>query len=537
MLNQNLFNVDRIADGLSLRLENNLRPEAVFDFSWLIRCRVKILIVTDSFSGGFNETTGFHLGQIIKILGDDPWSHIQFDVTKAHRESSSEADVIDNFRFDEHDLSQYSQIWLFGISRQGFGPTMSPAELRAVSEFMDAGGGLFATGDHEDLGNQLAAEIPRARSMRRWYYPNPGPNGEPVAPDQTGPNSHDTIVNFGMGGTQTDSEPQQIRPRLYTRKLPIGSFVSQVFRYPHPLLCGPDGVINYLPDHMHEGLCEVPGNLGNSWTFDGQTFVEYPSKDGYQQRPEVVAYATNNHSGDEFGVLAAYDGHRVDVGRVVVDATWHHWFNINTLPYINASDPAHPSYNPATVAKWEEIKAYYRNVAVWLASPSLQRCIRNGGWIRVLGNHDIAMTSRSLEKVKDPLTYYIQLGTLARDALGRGASQCQTVRWILDLLYPLPMKFPFEIDPWVQGNLDESIKELPRRFDFAEFETAVIGAAIHEAREKFSRTRSPQKLLDQDDGSAVEEVLRAGAVRGLEIFSKEIEVSFERTRKMFAQVR
>jgi hypothetical protein len=112
-----------------------------------------------------------------------------------------------------------------------------------------------------------------------------------------------------------------------------------------------------------------------------------------------------------------------------------------------------------------------------------------------------------------------------------------TVRWILDLLYPLPMKFPFEIDPWVQGNLEESIKELPRRFDFTEFETAVIGAAIHEAREKFSRTRSPQKLLDQDDGLAVEEVLRAGAVRGLEIFSKEIEVSFERTREMFAQVR
>lgn len=32
-----------------------------------------------------------------------------------------------------------------------------------------------------------------------------------------------------------------------------------------------------------------------------------------------------------FGVVGAFDGHRAGVGRVVVDATWHHWFDMNLV--------------------------------------------------------------------------------------------------------------------------------------------------------------------------------------------------------------
>jgi len=286
-------------------------------------------VVTDSFSGGFGTSPGFHLGQVLDIINNDPWSHINFNFTKAHRQVSGEAGVIDNFDFSSYDLDQYSQVWLFGINRQSQGGELSDVELRHLTEFMDAGGGVFATGDHEDLGNPLAAEVPRVRSMRRWYYPNPGPNGEPVAPAQSGADRHDTLVG---GGTQTDPDPQEIRPRYYFRFTGGSSVILHRVKYPHPVLCGPNGVINYLPDHMHEGLCEVPSDLSKNYTFDGVPFEEYPSKDGSQEAPEVIAWAVNNVTNDEFGVLAAYDGHEVDVGRVVVDATWHHWFNINIAP-------------------------------------------------------------------------------------------------------------------------------------------------------------------------------------------------------------
>ncbi|MEJ6404269.1 hypothetical protein [Yoonia sp. 2307UL14-13] len=513
-----------------LSIRDRLTPEVVFDRRWLFRCRVKILVVTDSFAGGFGMTAGFHLGQALAIVNADPWSHIQFSFAKAHRGQSGEDDVIDNFRFDDHDLDQYSQIWMFGIERTNNGTPLSETELRAVSEFMDGGGGVFATGDHEDLGNSMCAEVPRVRSMRRWWYSNPGPNGEPVAPAQSGADRHDTLVG---GGTQTDPDPQMIRPRLYQRTLLAGSVLKKVVRYPHPVLCGPSGILNYLPDHMHEGLCEVPDDLGNSWTFDGQEFTEYPDdSNGVQVRPEVIAYADNNVNAQEFGVLGAYDGHRADVGRVVVDATWHHWFNINTMPYANASDPAHPSYTPATVAKWREIQEYFRNVAVWLARPSLQRCIRNGGWIRTLGDFDIAITFQPLNRVRDHQLYFWQLGTFAKDALGRSASRCQLTLWILDILFPrefIELENPFipdrrrpEIDP-------------PGGLDFEEFETVALGAAIHGALETFGDVKDPEKLID-DDGAAFEKVLRDSSRRGVETFVESFRANGADVERMLRKM-
>lgn len=82
-------------------------------------------------------------------------------------------------------------MWLFAVE-SSFGPALDAPELRAISEFMDGGGGIFATGDHEDLGVAMCGAIPRVRSMRKWHWPDPGPNGEPVAPSAGGPDRFDT---------------------------------------------------------------------------------------------------------------------------------------------------------------------------------------------------------------------------------------------------------------------------------------------------------------------------------------------------------
>ena len=255
----------------------SVRPDIFFDLKWWRKCRVKLLIVTDSSSGGFGPTEGFHLGQILAVLADDPWSHVTFDVTKAHRQASATADL-PNFRFDTHDLSAYSQVWLFGITTTQ--DPLSAGELKALSQFMDAGGGVFATGDHQDLGRPLCGEVPRVRSMRRWHWPNAGPNGEPVAPDQSGTERHDTVMHLSAGGNQSDAVPQPIRPRFYSRHAGFG-LVPKVARFPHPVLCGPAGVIDLLPDHMHEGRCEVPSDLSRTFTFAGYTTTEYPTVNGH----------------------------------------------------------------------------------------------------------------------------------------------------------------------------------------------------------------------------------------------------------------
>lgn len=483
------------------------RPDILFDLRWWLTCKVRILIVTDSTSGGFGPTAGFHLGEILNVLGDDPWSHVVFQVTKAHRQADATADL-SNFRFNAHDLSQYSQIWLFGISTT-LDP-LSPGELKALAQFMDQGGGVFATGDHQDLGRPICAEVPRVRSMRRWYWPNPGPNGEPVAPDQSGPLRHDTVMDVdpatpGLQGDQSDKVPQPIRPRWYTRRVGSG-IIHWVHRFPHSVLCGPSGVIQYLPDHMHEGRCEVPSDLTKSYTFDGYTSVEYPAVGGRQETPEVIAWATTRNTDNaDFGVLAAYDGHRAGVGRVLVDATWHHWFNINLVGFVNATNPAHPTYDPAVIPKWEAIKAYYRNVGAWLARPSLQDCLRNGGWLIVIGYYDILITYRDLKVVPNKLMYYWQLGVFAKDALGRLASQCQATRWVIDLIDWLEIR----IDPWPPPRMPP-LPDPPPWMNLGELETVALGGAVHNLLDAFGEEREAQGLLDRR-GKEVYAVARKGA--------------------------
>jgi hypothetical protein len=486
-----------------------LDPAVLFDIRWLWRCRIRILMVTDSGSGGFGPVAGFHLGEILNILAADPWPHVTFEVTRAHRQASPEADVIDSIRFDSHDLSVYDQVWLFGINRAGPDP-LSDAELRAISQFMDAGGGVFATGDHENLGLALAGEVPRVRSMRRWYYPGPGPNGEPVAPAQTGAARHDTLVDpaGAPGPDQSDAVPQTIRPRWYTRFASSGIFLRRI-RYPHPVLCGSMGVIDFLPDHMHEGLCEVPANLNQSFTFDGYTVTEYPTLAGHQQVPEVIAWAdSHGTTATQFGVLAAYDGHRVNVGRVLVDATWHHWFNINLVGFVNATTPGHPTYDPAVVPRWEEIKAYFRNVGVWLARASKQNCIRNGGWLLVSRYYDILITYQPFKHVEDRLKYFWQVGVFARDALGRLAPQCQQVLWLADVLEGLELS----LDPWKQ--LPQPEPEPDPWIDTDLVELVALGGAIDAVLHNTRDEKEAESLMERG-GDQLHELARQGAARAV----------------------
>lgn len=77
---------------------------------------------------------------------------------------------ITNFRFDNATHfapDMYDEAWLFGIET---GPGIDATELRSISDFMNGGGGVFATGDHGALGKAMGGEIPRVRSMRLWDH-------------------------------------------------------------------------------------------------------------------------------------------------------------------------------------------------------------------------------------------------------------------------------------------------------------------------------------------------------------------------------
>jgi len=485
---------------LSIVREARIPADLSFDLARWWRCNLKVLVVTDSSSGGYSKTEGFHLGLALDVIENDGWPHVAFQFTKAHRTQPGSGPVdLTDFRFNDHDLNQYSQIWLFGISRDT--NPLLPAELEALSRFMnERQGGVFATGDHEDLGKAISGEVPRVRSMRRWAYPAARAGGRPVAPPRDGNDRHNTIAS----GTESDSTPQMITPRFYTRTSNQG-FLRYTAHYPHPVLCGPTGPINYLPDHMHEGECEVPGDLTGSYNFDGYSGDEYPTVNGARVSPEVIATAQSNGTNDSsFGVLSTYDGHAAGVGRVLCDATWHHWFNTNLRGSIENYDNAgSPGYSAADAEAWLEIKAYFRNIGPWLATPHHQRCLRNGGFLLVSRYNDFVITYRNLDTVDNRLGYFFGMGTVARDALGRLASQCQTTQVAVEALEEIEL-LP---DPWKGLGPDD-----PYGIDRDVLERVALGGAIHFVAEQFAEENF--EALMEEALDKVEAIAKRGARAG-----------------------
>jgi hypothetical protein len=66
---------------------------------------------------------------------------------------------------------------------------------------------------------------------------------------------------------------------------------------------------------------------------------------------------TRINSGDRatfyFGTVGVYDGHQANVGRIAVDSTWHHFFDINLI-----GDPIAVIANQNDIAGASEQKGF-----------------------------------------------------------------------------------------------------------------------------------------------------------------------------------
>ena len=102
-----------------------------------------------------------------------------FQVTKANREADPDADIQDFNFATSANLLDYDVIWMVGDGglndtsqppvMEGTKPPLDAAQLNAIANFMEQGGGVFAVGDHYSLGSSMCGQIPRVRLMRSWY--------------------------------------------------------------------------------------------------------------------------------------------------------------------------------------------------------------------------------------------------------------------------------------------------------------------------------------------------------------------------------
>ncbi len=527
-----------------------IKPELFYPY--LLPCRVRLLIVVDGldFSG-----LDFGLSTFVQTLLDIPGNHVRFQITLAHIFNATPDQLlaaeprihrrIDRFRFDldDHFTSElYDEVLLFGIATSFVGrgndstgtpyPTdrLSDRELGRITQFLNARGGLFATGDHGSLGRPLSHAIPRARGMRLWQSTSAQDDLDQVS--MVGQRRNDTN-RLGADGVsqfddQSDDVPQQVQPKLYSR---TSGFTSAT--WPHPLLCGPSGVIRVMPDHPHEGECVEPSDTGKSLVFDGEALgPEYPpaTDGGPRPLPEVISTNTvlsgTTSSGKQptlsqsFGGIAAYDGHRAGIGRVVTDATWHHFVNINLV-----GDADYPNNqvkglgflaSPTGQAHFEAIKAYFRNIAVWLAPPERLACMHvRLAWRLVWHSRvlEAVLTTREIKLESVSVSTLRLIGVHARDVLGRTASRCQSLRLVLDLVLERawPELVP-EIDPWLpetrRGKGDDILW-----FDPHPVLDIAFGAALVALKENFPDP--DPKDAESFDAKQVEAVIAEGARLGV----------------------
>jgi hypothetical protein len=410
------------------------RKWGVLPGPWLWATHLRILFVLDGRIDTGRTSGCFGLGLVLDTLRDNSFAWwVRFEVDVVRRDDGTQRQCAPdspdenpagfNFRFTNagFDIDEYDQIWFFGDfpSNEPNNPDdamyspLSGAELKVLADWMDRGGGVFATGDHSNLGASMCSRIPRVRSMRKW-------TAAQGVPPQHGPERHETTQ--GAPGTTTtyaeeeDAVPQTIEPvyRPTATSIAIRTYV------PHPLLCARDGVIDQFPDHMHEGEVIVGDavQLDQPLGIPGYAGVEYPAATDPQQprpRPQVVAYgrttpqwqhADGPVNPKRFPLIGAYDGDPAGIGRVVVDSTWHHWFSVNTYGLRDLNPPV-----------YEHMQAYYRNVALWLATPT-QRAL-------------MLFASAWGVVVADPMAFPValrrnlwQVGEKAVDVIGRTATQC-----------------------------------------------------------------------------------------------------------------
>jgi len=369
-----------------------------FPLPWFGECTPKILVVTDNLN--YQQMDDFGLTEFVDTLRASTIHSMTPIVMTAqfnpHAMATLSYDAatrhISNYKFTDATYgvlkSRYDVVFILSISGE-FGQQLTDelGALEAITAFMQAGGGVFATGDHEDLGAGMCKYIPRVRNMRHWT------NTAPQVVPSAGGTDRLTTNLPGRGdivysndeyefSDQSDQFPQRLYVNFRTEAGGIG--------LAHPLLQVPasNRAIEVFPDHPHEGECVIPNDLTTKLA-DNTTDEWPPLATGSRVSPEMVALTMSHGNAfpgkaavtpRSFIAICAYDGHRTSVvdsagitswlGRVVTDSTWHHFVNINIKPGLSA----------LAGRNLQDIKQYYANLATWLMPKNTRFC-RRFPWI------------------------------------------------------------------------------------------------------------------------------------------------------------
>jgi hypothetical protein len=259
----------------------------------------------------------------------DEEGHALYEVTARDRETNRDGDDEVLSRLDSTD---FDELWLFAVDA---GDGLTEADCKGITRFRQRGGGIFSTRDHQDLGASLCTlgGIGRAHFFHSKHQD----------PDET---RHE----------RDDQETKDISwPNYHSGSNGDYQLVTPIAPM-HELLHNPSslsGRIEYFPAHPHEGGVGVP---------EGESHAR------------VIATGVSQVTKRPFNLIVAFekeqDGHGHQLGRAVAESSFHHFVDYNWdtsmgCPSFLAEPPG--DQIKGEPERLEDVKAYVRNLAKWLA--------------------------------------------------------------------------------------------------------------------------------------------------------------------------
>jgi hypothetical protein len=252
-----------------------------------------------------------------------------YEVTARDRETNTEGDDEVLSRLDSTD---YDELWLFAVDS---GDGLTEADCRSITRFRQRGGGILSTRDHHDLGSSLCT---LGGVGRAHFF-----HSKNQDPDET---RHE----------RDDQETKEISWPNYHSGSNGDYQVLTPLEPLHELLhnaSSPAGHIEYFPAHPHEGGVGIP---------EGES------------RARVIATGVSLTTKRPFNLIVAFekepDRHGNLLGRAIAESSFHHFVDYNWdtsmgCPSFLAEPPGDQIKREPE--KLDDVKAYVRNLAFWLA--------------------------------------------------------------------------------------------------------------------------------------------------------------------------
>jgi len=233
------------------------------------------------------------------------------------------------------DRSDFDELWLFAVDN---GDGLSKEDCAGITRFRQRGGGILATRDHQDLGSSICT-IGGVGRAHFFHTEQPDPDEQNRVPDDP----YTKSISWPNYHSGSNGDYQRI-----TAVEPVHELLRRHNAHED------SGVIELFPAHPHEGAVGVPEG---------------------EEHARVIATGRSLATKRPFNLAVAFehapDRHGNHLGRAVAQSSFHHFVDYNwdttrgCPSFVEESPGDGYRRNPQAL---DDIKAYVRNVAAWLAS-------------------------------------------------------------------------------------------------------------------------------------------------------------------------